>query len=366
MFAEPAPGKTPAASNDAIELNNRGVRAAETGNFEEAISLVRQALNRAPDDQQFRKNLSAMLTQWANTREEQGRIDEAKDALQEAGELEPTNWQALARLGELRYVTQGDLGLVLDAWKRAYAHMPTAQRDVVAKRIAQAERDQTIERTFSSHGTAHFAIRFDSPQHAPDAESVGEALEQAYGAIKQRMGAGPSQVHVILYSGSDFQRVSGRRDWAVGLYDGRIRLRLEEAQSPFAPQLVAHELAHAFLATGYGPRLPTWVHEGFAQSQEPEGPQNQRYETLLPGLTSRTAWIPLKWLDRRFAQPSNLEDVERAYAQSRYVVDRLIKQHGMDRFQNFLSQLKSGRSVDAACESAFSIRWARLDQGLFE
>ncbi len=364
--AQPASSTAPQASNEAIELNNQGVRAAQSGDFEEAVRLVRQALAKAPDDPQFLKNLSAMLTQLAKIREDGGRINNAIDALQEAGQLDSTNWQAFARLGELRYVTQGDLGLVLDAWKRAYDAMPTTYRDVIAKRIAQAERDQTIERTFSSQSTAHFVIRFDGPEHASEAEVVGQALEQAYEAIKQRMGSGPSQVHVILYAGSDFQRVSGRRDWALGLYDGRIRLRREEVQSPLAPQLVAHELAHAFLATSYGPHLPTWLHEGFAQSQEPPGPQTERYETLLPGLTSRASWIPLKWLDRRFAQPSNLDDIERAYAEARYVVDRLIRQHGMARFQDFLGQLKAGRPVEEACERAFSIRWSRLDQGLFE
>ena len=42
--------------------------------------------------------------------------------------------------------------------------------------------------------------------------------------------------------------------------------------------ILAHELAHAFLREEFGPRLPVWVHEGFAQASKPARPLAPREE----------------------------------------------------------------------------------------
>jgi len=355
------------SANAAAELNNRGVQQAKAGDFEGGIALVREALAKAPDDAQFTHNLSGMLSDWAALLEQQGRLEQAMKALEESYTLDPHNGAACVRLGDLSYTARNDAKAAMTWWTRAHDTLSSAQWQSVSKRIAQAQRDLQVERTFTTRDTPHFRIRFDDQQHAQQAETLERILEAAYARLVQAMGSGPSRVTVILYTDEGFQRIAGRRDWAFGLYDGRIRLRLDEIGSTYATQILSHELAHAWLAQTYGPRLPAWIHEGFAQLQEPGPPPSAEQQALRAAARGRSAWVPLKWLDRRFSQPSNLEDVERAYAQAYVAVDQLIQRFGLAKFQAMLQQMSDGAPIDQAFERACApALWSRIDQGVFE
>lgn len=351
----------------ALELNNRGVREAQAGRFEEAAALLRQALALDPHDATTRRNLSHVLTDWARELERAGKYDEAMAVLRTAVEHDPTNGIALIRLGDLTYLQGDAMPQAMAYWKRAYGHVPAAQWHGVASRIAQAERDQRIEREFVLEQTPHFDLRLQRESAPPRLASLSEGLERAYGRLRSSLGDGPVRITVILYTEGDFERVSGTRDWAVGFYDGRIRLRWNEIGTPQEPQLIAHEVTHAFLHHAYGHRLPLWVHEGYAQFQEGSAPRTAEQARLEERVRARTQWVPLKWLDARFTQPSGRDDIQAAYVQARLVVEELMTRYGMDRFTIFLTQIAAGRRVDAAYDQAFApARWVRADLGIFE
>ena len=362
-----SPSADTRAAQDATQLNNRGVEAAQAGHIEQGIALVRQAVQLAPSDAQLHRNLSGMLTDWARQLAQQGKDEQMRALLEEAVQHDPTNGAALVLLGNHAYMTQTDLTTAIEWWKRAFGHIPSEQWQMIATRIAQAERDRALERHFIEATSAHFRLRFEQPEAAPQIATLGRVLESAYARLAATLGSAPPRLTVIVYTGQDFQRVVGRRDWAVGLYDGRIRFRLDEIGAEYAPQILAHELAHAALAQTYGAHLPIWIHEGFAQSQEPPKPLTERQQALLTSIRTRTAWVPLKWLDRRFEQPSNLEDVERAYVQARWVVETLMQRYGVSRFQQFLAALAGGAPIERAFDQTFApLSWARADQGGFE
>ena len=366
------PAQPSAASSSAraqaTDLNNRAVQAAQAGNFDEATLLMRQALAQDPHDAQFRQNLGGMLTDWAIRQAKPGHLEDAITLLEQAMEYTPESPQTLMGLADLSYTVRNDTKAALALWKRAYTHVPDAKREGIAQRIAQAERDQSIERTFREHMTAHFRLRFEGASDNEEAiRTLERILEDAYARLASILGSTPPVLTVIVYTSQQFTRVTGRRDWALGLYDGRLRLRLDEISTDWGRAVAAHELAHAFLAETYGPTIPTWVHEGFAQTQEPPTPLTDRQQQLLASITARTAWVPLKWLDRRFEQPSNFEDVERAYAQSRYVMQELIARAGMGRVQAWFRRLADGQPIEPAFDQTFApLRWARVDQGAFQ
>jgi tetratricopeptide (TPR) repeat protein len=321
----------------------------------------------APQDQQIRKNLSGMLTDWAIQAQEQGQSQRAEELLKEAVEHDADNGLALVLLGNAAYLRKDGLEAAIGYWKRAFAVLPASQRSAVSDRIAQAERDRSVERAFASHQTPHFIIRFEGDEFGDEAQALGGLLEQQRARLEASLGSGPNQLTVLLYTRGSFERVAGRRDWALGLYDGRIRLRVEELRAEFVANVIAHELTHAWLFEGFGPRLPTWLHEGLAQYHEPDQRLHEQQQALLNGIASRSSWVPLRWIDRRFEQPSNMEDLERAYLQSRWAVDALIGKHGRERFRKFLQQLSAGKPMDRAFDEAFApSRWARFDQGSLE
>ncbi|MBI3011181.1 MAG: tetratricopeptide repeat protein [Candidatus Omnitrophica bacterium] len=366
---EPAQQDAPSRNRAVLtgtELNNRGVQEARAGRFEQGVVMLRQALSLAPNDPKIRSNLSGMLTDWATQLEQGGKADQAMTALKEALEHDPDNGKALVRLGELSYASQ-DLSRAIDLWKRSYGNIPTAHWHAISRRISQAERDRAIERTFTDLTSTHFQVRFETPEQAHVASSLRDTLEREYQRLASALGTGPARFTVIVYTGESFQRMAGQRDWAFGLYDGRIRLRLDEVGAAWLPQILVHELAHGFLAQAYGPRIPTWIHEGFAQAQEPPQPFTERQQALYDSIRAGTAWVPLKWLDRHFQQPSSLDDVERAYMEARAVIEFLVTRYGMGRLTGFLKRLAGGDPLDEAFDQTFApLRWARIDQGIPE
>ncbi len=352
-------------SAESSDLNNRGVLMAQAGRFEEAIALLRQAAAKDTSDPAARKNLSGILTDWAVRLQERGRDADAISALEEATGYDPLNGIAWVMLGDLRYFRRDDPEAAIRAWREAHDKVDPATWQSVGNRLTTAQRDQLIERGFSAKESRHFAIRFQERRDV-DVETLARLLETSYAALAQALGGGPSKLTVIVYTGADLRRVHGQRDWALGFYDGRIRLLVEELGEAALADMVAHELTHAFLQHRYGSRVPIWVHEGYAQLQEPGQPGNAE-ERIEEGIRSRAMWVPLKWLDQKFARPSSHDDVARAYAEARVAVESLVAKHGMGRFRTFLAALGKGQPVGAAFDVAFTpSRWARADLGNFD
>lgn len=349
---------------DETDLNDQGVLAAQGGRFEEGVALLRQAREVAPEDESVRKNLSRVLTDWALVLKKEGKRKQMTDALEEALRHDPASGIALVVLADEAYLTEGNLSRAVELWHRAYSKVPAERQADLLRRLTQGERDLMIERGFRSLDTKHFRVRFEGSENRQAADRLGEVLEREYARLSQMVGQLPEGLNVIVYTRESFERIAGRRDWTLGLYDGRIRLRLEEVGNETLPQVISHELGHAFLAQTYGSVIPTWLHEGFAQVVEPPQPVSLRQKEILEAVASKNAWIPLKWLDRRFEQPSHLENLERAYAQSQYVVDFLVARYGTSRFQQFLKELSQGKPIEQAFDGAFSpSRWIRVDQG---
>ena len=389
----------------ATDLNNQAVLEGRAGRVEEGVALLRQALALAPNDPEIRRNLSSALTDWARTLQAQGPVDRPIALLEEAVQLEPRNGPAWVSLGDLSYFHQSDFDQAIRCWRQARGALTDAQWQPVAERLSQAERDQAVERQFATHETPHFRVRFAAAPLDQGgltgrglAARVGERLEEAYARLQEALGVNPSALTVILYPPGDLQRLSKRREWGIGFYDGRIRIRQQDLGTNQEARILAHELAHAFLHRAYGPRLPIWVHEGYAQVSEPPRPlfeeqsrwwamtigvsmpprsqtqtfvhagrsRSDRHKTGA-GLVDQTHWVPLQWLDSRFQQPVGSDELERAYRQARMVVAFLINRHGQARFTDFLQRLSKSEAVDAAYEAAFApSRWSRVAAGHLE
>lgn len=277
-----------------------------------------------------------------------------------------SNGAAYVDLGGLLYFRRSDLQAATDVWKRAHGHVPAATWLALSQRITQVQRDQLIERGFIARYSEHFDIRFQESSEA-DLTRIGDILEAAYARLSEQLDSPPARLTVLVYSEAELRRVYGQRDWALGFYDGRIRLGLNDLTAAHLEDIAAHELGHAFLHHRYGDRVPTWLHEGYAQLQERGRVESAETRHIEEGILSRTLWVPLKWLDRRFEQPSGTEDIARAYVQARVVVERLVSRHGMAAFRRFLEQLSEGRAAPEAYDQAFApARWSMADQGLLE
>jgi hypothetical protein len=197
------------------------------------------------------------------------------------------------------------------------------------------------------------------------AESAEAALARIAGdladlpvprAIEVRVVDDASQLASVAPAGR------GAPPWAVGVaYPdlGIISVALRRGPDPLdAAATLRHELAHAALGAALGPRVPRWLHEGFAYQHSAEWSWD-RMETLA-GMSWLGGIIPFQELDRSF--PSEELPAHRAYAESYDFVGFLSRrgryedrEDDGDRwpFRRFLAGIAAGATVDAAARQAF-------------
>src|SRR5206468_3284909 len=102
---------------------------------------------------------------------------------------------------------------------------------------------------------------------------VLEYLEESYEDLVRWFGTDPfakgPRIRVVLYRRADFDRMTGLGDWAAGVFDGVVRVSLEDLAAGQAWRAVlVHELVHAFVQSLGGPAVPGWLNEGLAQLLE--------------------------------------------------------------------------------------------------
>lgn len=154
----------------------------------------------------------------------------------------------------------------------------------------------------------------------------------------------------------------GAPPWAVGVaYPdlGVISVAMRRGPHGADPEAtLRHELAHVALGAALGPKVPRWLHEGFAYQHSAEWSW-ERTETLA-GMSWFGGIIPLDELERSF--PREELPAHRAYAESYDFVGFLSRRgRWEDRsddgdrwpFRRFLAAIARGADVDGAARQAF-------------
>jgi hypothetical protein len=175
-------------------------------------------------------------------------------------------------------------------------------------------------------------------------------------AIEVRVVDDASQLAAVAPAGRDAP------PWAVGVaYPdlGVISVALRRGPDPLdAAATLRHELAHVALGAALGPRVPRWLHEGFAYQHSAEWSWD-RMEALA-GMSWLGGIIPFQELDRSF--PREELPAHRAYAESYDFVGYLSRRGRYedraddgDRwpFRRFLAGIAGGATVDDAARQAF-------------
>ena len=87
----------------------------------------------------------------------------------------------------------------------------------------------------------------------------------------------------MLQDRSELLATTCGKNWAGGIYDGVIKLFLNEDGSLPNIRTVQHELIHATLERNFPNRAPMWFEEGLAELFEHRAkPIEPRFETIRP------------------------------------------------------------------------------------
>jgi tetratricopeptide (TPR) repeat protein len=368
------------ARRDMTRLNSEGMALYEVGRFGDALAKFEQAAAMDATDRSVQRNLALTKARLAWVRLERGEPDEAVHAFEEANRLQPregavlqglgaahlyrggvreaevflqraleadpTQLLALKLLGEIAY-RRDDLHAARARFEAALRLDPSdaAVRERLDLILAEAGAQKEVRRLESRH----FTVRFEREQGEAPARAVLARLESARQEIGRRLGVYPeSKIPVVLSAGGAFYEHAQAPEWALGLFDGKIRLPAEGATRDGAAldRVLRHEYTHALVHDRTRGRAPTWLSEGLAIACE--GRETDRERQIVQ---SSDHLIPIRELHGSFLTLPRTE-VPLAYAESVAAVEYLLRRHGAPAIRTLLARL--GETKDFAAAFQFS------------
>jgi len=217
--------------------------------------------------------------------------------------------------------------------------------------------------TLKSPLTNRFQVKYEGLSASGVAFDVLSILDEAYYDVGNDLGYFPEKpIEVIIYTSKKYQTPSVIPDWATGLYDGRIHLKIGDLKKgrEHLKYIVYHEYTHALLRQWIKQDIPVWLDEGLAT-----------YEGLLP-LKGRYIWkIPLKYkdfslteLDKPFYRFQKPQEAHRSYQLCKEIISYLVKRYGKYRLKDLLEELSEGKDFNSAFLKVYNLDIVRFEEDL--
>jgi tetratricopeptide (TPR) repeat protein len=248
------------------------------------------------------------------------------------------------------------------------------QADPYHTRVSNFRKVLKLLDGYQAISTEHFVIRVDSKLDKLLGGYIAEYLEQIYPQLVERFGyAPPQRTHIEVFNNSEgtsgHEWFSARMvglPWiqTIGASTG-VMVALASPTSASVPynwaRVLRHEFVHVITVQQSGFNIPHWFTEALAVLNEGYPPPSQWMELLArryPGQL-RT----LETLDRGFERPSNSDDWQFAYCQSRLYAEYMIERGGASSLQKMLAAYHDNLSTAAAIKKVFSVDVAEFERG---
>jgi len=314
----PQPNSSAGLTKEIADKNKRAVDLLANGKLDAAIALFEQCVDAAPDESVIGRNLAEALARLAQ------RQHESNDP-----ELRVASLETLARAVELDS-SRPSLATLYDRWRKS----------------SEAEKD------FWHKQTDHFELSFDGTRDElmSGTAPLENELEASYLEFGELFGFFPVEdgrprLHVVLYRKAGFDAVTGLGDWAGGVFDGTVRVPVEDLgrETENLKKVLRHELVHSFVQQSGGSRVPGWLNEGLAQYLEApfSSGRTQDIERSKRKLHGQTLFN-LEKLGGSLATWDDTEAIKLAYAQSLVFVDYLDRMYGQQILFDMVAGCKGG------------------------
>jgi len=338
--------------NLAVARNNRGLEHIRQGRTWKAAQDFEAAIRLLGDDPLFRVHLGYA---WLKARD----YGRAEVALREARRLHPEFPKVYDFLGFMHYA-RDELGPAIEAYERRLELEPS---DWAARQLERARREFAVSSEYVDRSSNDFTLKFlGSRTNYAVADEVLKILEAARATVCSDLGHFPvDRTTVLLYDDTSFRKATGAHDWVGGLYDGKIRLPLNDfgRQKKRLAETARHEYTHRVMAD-LVPNCPTWVNEGVAEwfEQGGEGSHDDIRALEAQGRSIPSfADMPATFADQKDA---NLVRVQ--YAASQSFLGFLRQKYGLGAIRQFLMSLGRGEEIDQAMRKNFGRTLGELEK----
>lgn len=240
-------------------------------------------------------------------------------------------------------------------------------------RAAHAET-RTVEfgkETWEKLSGKHFIIYYHPGWEEAGAKKVLREAENYYKEIVDELGftrysdfwTWDQRAKIFIFPNqSAFLKRTGAPAWSMGysdrdshLFQSRAIVTYQQEKTLFdelMPHEISHLIVHDFIPLG---NIPVWVDEGLAQLHE-----KNKYiaaDAMMRRLVGQGQYIHLEYLNRwDIRREKDAKKVEIFYAQSLSMIRFLREEQGAENFRQFCRNLRDGKPIVQALQSAYPRR----------
>lgn len=220
---------------------------------------------------------------------------------------------------------------------------------------------QTIKRE-------HFIVYFYDPNHRDTAAQVLSKAEEYYDKVAYQIGYArynnfwtwEDRVKIFIFPDRfAFVMTTGQNWWSKGyavrdskLFESRAIVTFMQ-QDGFIDNLLPHEISHLIVKDhiGFSRPLPIWFEEGVAQQMEKE---DSDQAAVMAQLAKAGQSIPFEFFQNLDIRQEREEmRVAIFYAQSRSVIEFLIRVYGQEGFRRLCANLREDMDFPQALQRAY-------------
>jgi hypothetical protein len=174
--------------------------------------------------------------------------------------------------------------------------------------------------------------------------------------------------HIFVFEESEdwdrFKQIAALDPWTGGVHSKGELFIIRNPKFKYKGDTLGHEIAHLVLFRFFGPGVPLWLNEGFAQYAASRGyAAFYRARGYLAKPTSRPVpphlFIPLAELLNAQVYPREERAVVLFYIESEKLV-RFLAGINAEHFSQFLDCMARGNRFDAALQTAYGSRFTGL------
>ena len=336
------PSDTRAKGELVYALNSVAALEMAQGDLKSAQRDLEEALRLDGRNPLLSSNLAVILLRLGN-------YHAAEELLLTSLESDKKNQWTYYLLGEA-YYQQEKLSQAINQWMAGLELGPSRQ---ISDRLEKARREAGTHNELAVLQSPHFILRYnDKASDRRLGQEILDTLEDLYNHLSRDLTSlAPATVAVILYPDQIYFDITQAPSWTGAVFDGKIRVptRGLTGVTDRLRAILAHELAHSFIASLPGRGSPIWFQEGVAQLQEGKSAANAR--KLLAQLQRENHLTPLKNLRDSFMGLSpDLAGI--AYAESLSAVEYLASQFGRPAIRNLLDLMGQNYNFENAFRTA--------------
>ncbi len=345
--------------NLAITYHNRAISLIKEDDIEEAQDCILDALDLYPSDTNFRKTYSSIQVLYARAiKDNYISGDNIDEILVEAIQFDNDNIVAYLDLGQFFY-EQDNFDKAEYYWNNALKKSPEDYG--IGERLEKLRREKENDSNYNSIENFNFIVKYRGRKRQDIAKKALALLQKAYTQIGFALNYYPDkEIYVLIYTDDEYKKVTRVPDWSAGLYDGRIRINLNDSQnSDTLEKRLYHEYTHALLHQITLGNIPCWFNEGLAQYYEPGSKltdQEIKYLRDLAGKKKLVAWSSML---KSFTSINNYKKVALYYLSSKSIVNFMSKKYGSRVFQFILDEMYNGKTY---AEAIRSICYVEIDE----